>query len=293
MESEIPNQPSSIMTNGSGVAFNQKLATTLDDFEIISKIGKGCFGTVYKIKRKADGSVYVLKQINISHLSSQARISAINEVQILASLRNPYIVKYYESFIDRSNLNIIMEFCENGDLDLFIRKQGNRLLPERRIWKIFIQMLVGLHYIHKKNIVHRDLKTLNIFLTRDEDVRIGDMGLAKVFDCSNQFAHSVVGTPYFLSPEICERKPYNDKTDIWSLGCILYELCTLKHAFDAQSEAALFMKIVKTQHKPIPETYSKELAEIVDGCLCKDPGDRFSTIDLLSMKGNNNNNNDI
>lgn len=284
MDAESPNQLASSLL-GDGMNLSQKFATTLDDFEILNKIGKGSFGTVYKIKRKADNNIYVLKQIGISHLSPQARNSAVNEVQILASLRNPYIVKYYESFVDRSHLNIVMEYCEGGDLDSYIKKHVNRLIPEKRIWKMFIQLLVGLHYIHKKNIVHRDLKTLNVFVTKEEDIRIGDMGLAKVLDCSGKFAHSVVGTPYFISPEICERKPYNDKTDIWSLGCILYELCTLRHAFEATSHAALLLKIVRSQQKPISETYSKELAEIIDGCLCKDPEARYSTMDLLTMKG--------
>lgn len=89
--------------------------------------------------------------------------------------------------------------------------------------------------MHGHNILHRDLKTLNIFLTKENKVKIGDLGVAKILESLENFATSKVGTPYYLSPEVCEDRPYNDRSDIWSLGCILYEICALKHPFEAKT----------------------------------------------------------
>lgn len=261
-----------------------KHATTLEDFEILTKIGKGSFGTVYKVRRKADGCIYVLKQINSSLLNPKLRDSAVNEVQILASLRHPYIVKYFDSFLASNNLNIIMEYCEGGDLETFMKKQLGKPLSETRIWKILIQMLTALHYIHKKNIIHRDVKSLNVFMTKDGDLRLGDLGLAKVLDFSGKMAHASVGTPYYLSPEICEEKPYNEKTDMWSFGVILYQLCTYKYPFEANSQSILMSKITKGSYKALPDAYSADLRGIIDMCLCKDQHLRCSATELLKMR---------
>lgn len=223
----------------------KKSPSSSADFEILASLGKGSFGTVYKVKRKEDKSIYVLKQINISQLNSKSRTAALNEVKILSSLENPHVVKYYDSFIEKNVLNIIMEFCEGGDLSKFIKSQAGRPIAESKIWKFLIQMCIGLEYIHKKKILHRDIKSLNIFLTKNEDIRIGDLGVAKVMAESVNFAQTMVGTPYYLSPEMAEEKPYNEKSDVWALGCVLYELCTLRHPFEANNQSALMLKIIR------------------------------------------------
>jgi NIMA (never in mitosis gene a)-related kinase len=154
-------------------------------------------------------------------------------------------VKYYDSFLEKNILNIVMEFCEGGDLASYLRQQLGRPLSENKIWKFLIQMSLGLDYIHKKKILHRDIKSMNIFLAKDESIRIGDLGVAKVLCEEGNFAHTMVGTPYYLSPEMCEEKPYNEKSDVWALGCVLYELCTFKHPFDAANQGSLILKIVR------------------------------------------------
>jgi NIMA (never in mitosis gene a)-related kinase len=135
-----------------------------------------------------------------------------------------------------------MEYCEHGDLHKLLRKRKdpndenkNKYLTENIVWKFFIQICIGLYHLHSNKILHRDLKTLNIFLTKENKIKIGDLGVAKILDNIENFATSKVGTPYYLSPEVCEDRPYNNKSDIWSLGCILYELCTLKHPFEAKN----------------------------------------------------------
>ena len=137
----------------------------------------------------------------------------------------------------------------------------------------FIQISLGLAYIHSKNILHRDLKPMNIFLKKNNLIKIGDLGVAKMLQ-TNTKAITYIGTPYYLSPEVCEGKPYNSKSDVWALGCILYELCTFKKPFNAFNQAALCMKIIEGKYKPINKIennpkYSKNLENMINGMLKK------------------------
>ena len=259
--------------------------SSMKDFEVLNKLGQGSFGTVFKVRRKVDKNYYVMKMINISQMDRRGQQESINEVKILASLDFPYIVKYFDSFIENKTLHIVMEYCDKGDLSQAIRNQMGRLLPEPKIWKFFIQMCLGLEYIHSRKILHRDIKSMNVFLVRDDVIRIGDLGVAKVLANTAAFAHTMVGTPYYLSPELCEEKPYNVKSDVWALGCVLYELCTLKHPFDAINQGALLLKIIKGTYISISTMYSQELREMVDACLCKDYRKRPNIPAILNRPG--------
>ena len=259
--------------------------SSIKDFEVLNKLGQGSFGTVFKVRRKVDKNLYVMKIINISQMDRRGQQESINEVKILASLDSPYIVKYYDSFVEDKKLHIVMEYCDKGDLSQAIRNQMGRFLPENKIWKFFIQMCLGLEFIHSKKILHRDIKSMNVFLVRDDNIRIGDLGVAKVLANTAAFAHTMVGTPYYLSPELCEEKPYNVKSDVWALGCVLYELCTLKHPFDAINQGALILKIIKGTYIPISTTYSEELKSVVDLCLCKDYRKRLNITAILNRPG--------
>lgn len=258
---------------------------SLRDFEVMQQLGKGSFGTVHKVRRRATQEVLVMKLISIRQLGYRGQQEAQNEVNILASLSHPYVVRYYNSFVENQTLHIVMEYCEKGDLSQIVSGQRGKALPEPRIWKYFIQMCLGLEYIHSKKILHRDIKTLNVFLARDESLRIGDLGVAKRLINTAAFAHTIVGTPYYLSPELCEDKPYNIKSDIWALGCVLYELCTLKHPFEANNQAALFMKIIRAQYTAPSEAYSQELRRFVAICLMRDYRKRPSCDEILRTPG--------
>lgn len=137
-------------------------------------------------------------------------------------------------------------------------------------------MSLGIFYLHSNKVLHRDIKTINMFLTKDNSVKIGDLGVAKELNQTQNMAMTVVGTPYYLSPELCEEKPYNHKSDIWSLGCVLYELCTLKHPFEAQNQGALILKILRSKYAPISPVYSRQLSEIIDKLLNKSSSARPS-----------------
>ena len=257
----------------------------LSNYIIEKQLGKGTYGVVYKVKKKDDNKIYVLKQISLIGLTQAQKEEVKLEAQVLSKIKSKYVVKYYDSFEEEGKLNIIMEYCDNGDLNDFIerQKQTKHLLSENIVWKIFIKITLGLADIHKLKILHRDLKALNIFLKKDDDIRVGDLGVAKILN-QTFFAKTFIGTPYYLSPEICEDKPYNDKSDVWALGCILYELCTFQHPFTAKSQGGLILKILNDTPKPIHTYYSKEISNLLNLIFVKDYQKRPSCLEILKMK---------
>ena len=257
----------------------------LKHYIIEKELGKGTYGVVYKAKKKEDNKEYVIKQISLQGLNKSQKDEVKMESEVLKSIESKYVVKYYESFEEENKLNIVMEYCECGDLYEYIEKQKKNKQPlnENIIWKFFIKITLGLADIHKLKILHRDLKSLNIFLKQENDVRVGDLGVAKVLN-NTYFAKTFIGTPYYLSPELCEDKPYNDKSDVWALGCILYELCTYNHPFNAKSQGGLILKILNSSPEPISIRYSKDLKNLVNEIFNKDFKKRPSCLDILRMK---------
>lgn len=207
------------------------------------------------------------------------------EAKILKSFTNPFIVSYIDSFIIGDKINIVMEYCEKGDLSNLMKqyKKRNRRLDESKIWYYFTMICLGLSCMHRKNILHRDLKSLNVFITNKNQIRIGDLGVAKILENTN-FAKTFIGTPYYLSPEMCEDKPYNQKSDIWALGIILYELCTFRHPFNATNQVALIRKIIENEPEPIRK-YSSDLQEMINRCLKKDQKKRPTIDEILKDPG--------
>jgi len=255
----------------------------IKEYLIQKKLGIGSYGTVYKVTKKNTNIFYVIKQISLFGLTPD-EIKDVNlEAKILSSINSKYVVKYYDSFEEKNFLNIVMEYCDGGDLGQFIeeKKALNEPIKEDLIWNFFIKITLGLAAMHKSKILHRDLKALNIFMTKDLDVKIGDLGVSKMLNHSGSFAKTLIGTPYYLSPELCEEKPYNDKSDVWALGCILYELCTFKHPFNAKSQAALILKILKGKHEPIGNNYSADLQNLVNSLFEKDAKKRPSCKQIL------------
>ena len=259
---------------------------TIKGYKIKERIGVGSYGRVYKVLK--DNIYYVLKEIPLNLSSAAEKINSVqNEAEILSSLDNKYVVKFYQSFKMNQNIYIIMEYCDNGDLCTFLnkikkaRKDENHFLDEDFVWKLFIQMSIGLFYIHSKKIIHRDIKTLNIFLTKNLDAKIGDLGVAKVLEDTNH-ANTFIGTPYYVSPEMCKNKPYNEKSDIWALGCILYELLTFNHPFTATNQAALFIKILNNNFNPFPPGTPEDLKYMVEFILQKNSEQRPSMAEIIN-----------
>ncbi|XP_070552699.1 serine/threonine-protein kinase Nek1-like isoform X2 [Ptychodera flava] len=253
----------------------------MDRYEKVRQIGEGSFGKALLVKSKKDGEYKVVKEISISKMGRREREDSKKEVSVLAKMRHPNIVCYLESFEDRGNLYIVMEYCDGGDLYKVINRQRGVLLDENKILDWFVQICLAIKHVHDRKILHRDIKSQNIFLTRAGMIKLGDFGIAKVLNSTVELARTCIGTPYYLSPEICENKPYNNKSDIWALGCVLYELCTLKHAFEAGNMKNLVLKIIRGSYPPLSPKYSYELRNLQASLLKRSARDRPSVNTVL------------
>ncbi|XP_034543563.1 serine/threonine-protein kinase Nek4 isoform X2 [Notolabrus celidotus] len=247
----------------------------MDNYIFIRVVGKGSYGEVNLVKHRTDRKQYVIKKLNLTTSSKRERRAAEQEAQLLSRLRHPNIVTYRESWEgDDCQLYIAMGYCEGGDLYHRLKQQKGELLPERQVVEWFVQIAMALQYLHERNILHRDLKTQNIFLTKTNIIKVGDLGIARVLENQNDMASTLIGTPYYMSPELFSNKPYNYKSDVWALGCCVYEMSTLKHAFNAKDMNSLVYRIVEGKLPQMPSRYDPQLGEIIKSMLCKRPEDR-------------------
>ncbi|XP_061440081.1 serine/threonine-protein kinase Nek1 isoform X2 [Rhineura floridana] len=253
----------------------------MDKYIKVQKIGEGSFGKAILVKAKENGKQYVIKEINISKMSNKEREESRREVAVLANMKHPNIVLYRESFEEGGCLYIVMDYCEGGDLFKKINAQKGVLFSEDQIMDWFVQICLALKHVHDRKILHRDIKSQNIFLTKDGTIQLGDFGIARVLNSTVELARTCIGTPYYLSPEICENKPYNNKSDIWALGCVLYEMCTLKHAFEAGNMKNLVLKIISGSFPPVSVHYSHELRSLISQLFKRNPRDRPSVNSIL------------
>lgn len=223
----------------------------------LRKIGEGSFGKAILVQTE-DGSKLVCKMVDVSQASTKETQDAIKEGRLLAAFKHPYIVRYRENFIDNGWLCILMDYCEGGDLAKIIEqaKKKRQQIAEDQVVRWMCQALLALKYIHDKHVLHRDLKSSNFFLSKSNNLKMGDFGIAKVLSCTAACARTQIGTPYYLSPEVCQEKPYTWPSDIWAMGCILYELCALKVPFDAANISGLVQKICRGPTPTIPANYN-------------------------------------
>lgn len=257
----------------------------MDLFDVEKQLARGTFGMVYVCKKKHNQEKVVVKEIPFELLGVDFK-KAENEVLILRCLNHPNIIKYLDSYHKNRAFYIVMEYASHGTLQQFIAKRRETkdyLLPQH-VMDFFCQILLGLHHIHGRGIVHRDLKCENIFITglKQEVLKIGDFGLSKLL-ANNCLANTVIGTCNYVAPEICEGKPYNKKSDIWALGCILYELCELDKMFKGPVSSVV-LSIASGARKPINgRTYGKQMQELLNLCLQKNPADRPDTKVIMSL----------
>uniref|UniRef100_A0A8C3SHR4 non-specific serine/threonine protein kinase n=1 Tax=Chelydra serpentina TaxID=8475 RepID=A0A8C3SHR4_CHESE len=253
----------------------------MEEYTVLKVLGEGSFGRALLVFHKSSDQKYAMKEIRLPKSPSDLQNSR-KEAILLAKMKHPNIVAYKESFEADGHLYIVMEYCDDGDLMQKIKYQRGKLFPEDTILHWFVQMCLGVKHIHDRRVLHRDIKSKNIFLTQNGKVKLGDFGSARLLTNPMAYACTYVGTPYYVPPEIWENLPYNNKSDIWSLGCILYELCTLKHPFQANSWKHLILKICKGSYNPLSSHYSYELHYLIKQMFKRNPKNRPSASTILA-----------
>mmetsp|Transcript_107317 Transcript_107317/g.285541 ORF Transcript_107317/g.285541 Transcript_107317/m.285541 type:complete len:591 (-) Transcript_107317:167-1939(-) len=257
-------------------------------YEVVSHVGRGHSASARVVRELETGHLFVAKCVSLAALNEHDQDYANQEAGLLQSLRHPFVVAYHDSFlVDGANvLVIVMEYCEGGDLRKLISEmaQSGRHFAEDQVMTWFVQIALALRYIHSEKVLHRDLKTSNIFLNDNlSTVKLGDFGISRVLEQTLDAAVTMVGTPYYMSPEVCSNSPYSWKSDIWALGCVLYEMCMLKHAFESSSLLGLVYKICSDHYEPIPSFYSAELNDLVRRLLSKKESSRPAIDELLEI----------
>ena len=257
----------------------------MDGFKILNKVGEGSYSTVLKVQRIEDGNIYALKRVKFKKLSDKEKQNALNEIRILASIKDKNVISYKEAFFDEkdSSLGIVMEYADKGDLFQVIteRKKTKNYFDEQEIWKTFVQLLKGLKSLHDLNILHRDIKSANVFLFEGGICKLGDLNVSKV--ARKGLGYTQTGTPYYASPEVWEEQPYDSKSDVWSLGCVIYEMATLRPPFQAQSMEELYKKVMRGIYPKISSKYSEDLSDVLKLMIQVEVGARPSCEELLKM----------
>ena len=262
--------------------------TSIRDFKKEKVLGKGSFGSVYLVRRKQDNKIYALKTVIMEKLNKREQENSVNEVRILASVNHPNVIGYKEAFWDEdgnagSSLNIVMEYADDGDLHSKIEKmkKAGGFFKEPIIWSYAIQMIEGLKALHDKKIMHRDLKSANIFLVKDKhQCKLGDMNVSKVI--KEKVLRTQTGTPYYASPEVWNDNPYSYKSDLWSIGCVIYELCALRPPFQGKDLDELYENVCKGQPERINKIYSDDLWEMILMLLQVDVNKRVDCTQFLN-----------
>ncbi|XP_010868724.2 serine/threonine-protein kinase 36 isoform X2 [Esox lucius] len=249
----------------------------MDLYHVLEMIGEGSFGRVYKGRKKFSGLVVALKFIPKVGRSEKELRSLKREIDIMKGLQHPNIVLLLDSFETEREVVVVTEYAE-GELFQILEDDGN--LPETQVREIACQLVSALYYLHSHRILHRDMKPQNILLGKGGVVKLCDFGFARAMSVSTLVLTSIKGTPLYMSPELVEEKPYDHTADLWSLGCILYELHTGAPPFYTNSIFQLVQLIVRDPVK-WPDTMSQTCTTFLKGLLTKDPQKRLSWPHLL------------
>ncbi len=250
---------------------------SLDDYVIEKAIGRGHFSVVHRAVRKSDEKRVALKKVQIfDMMDAKARDRCLKEVQLLKALPpHPHMIGYLASFIDNNELYIVFEWAEHGDLRRLLRKanESGAKLQEAQVWRYFSQVTDGIRHMHEFRVMHRDIKPANIFLTSGGNVKLGDLGLGRAFSSQTYEALSKVGTPLYMSPEVLDGRGYEWKSDVWSLGCLLYELAALRSPFKGEGDNlyTLFKKISAGKYEELPPHFSPALSSLIKSMIAIDP----------------------
>ncbi|XVE92897.1 hypothetical protein REPUB_Repub01dG0143100 [Reevesia pubescens] len=249
---------------------------TLDNkYMLGDEIGKGAYGRVYKGLDLENGDFVAIKQVSLENIAQE-------DLNIIMNLNHKNIVKYLGSLKTKTHLHIILEYVENGSLANIIKPNKFGPFPESLVAVYIAQVLEGLVYLHEQGVIHRDIKGANILTTKEGLVKLADFGVATKLTEADVNTHSVVGTPYWMAPEVIEMSGVCAASDIWSVGCTVIELLTcLPPYYDLQPMPALF-RIVQDEHPPIPDSLSPDITDFLRQCFKKDARQRPDAKTLLS-----------
>ena len=246
-------------------------------------LGKGAFGQAVLYRKPDDNSLVVWKEIDLPKVSDEEKDRSLNEVDILSLLDHINVISYFNHFFDETALYIEMEYANGGNLHEKIVAQNGTLFPEAEVMWNFYQLVSAVAHIHENGILHRDIKTLNIFLTKSGLLKLGDFGISKVLEGTAGLAETHVGTPYYMSPELIRGDKYNDRSDIWACGCVLYEMLSLKKVFDASNQLGLAYAILENSYDDIDSQYSDVTRELLQQLLEKDHTKRPGAADIICL----------
>ncbi|KAL8835354.1 MAG: hypothetical protein Q9170_003343 [Blastenia crenularia] len=251
--------------------------TELKDYQLGDCLGKGAFGSVFRALNMGTGETVAVKQVKLADLpKSELRVITL-EIDLLKNLDHPNIVKYHGFVKSAESLNIILEYCENGSLHSISKNFGK--FPENLVGLYMSQVLHGLLYLHEQGVIHRDIKGANILTTKQGLVKLADFGVATRTTTLHE--SSVVGTPYWMAPEVIELSGATTASDIWSLGCTVIELLDGKPPYHKLQPMHALFRIVNDDHPPLPEGASPVVRDFLTQCFQKDPNLRVSARKLL------------
>jgi len=230
--------------------------------------------------------------VQVFEMATRERNECMNEIRLLQQMKHPHIIQYLDCKMERNELTVVMELAGHGDLSGLIRraKEASSPLGEACAWTYFTQVADALAYMHEQRVMHRDIKPANVFISGGDELRttvmkLGDLGLGRHFSSKTDVTHSTVGTPYYMSPECIQGGGYEFKSDIWSLGCLLYELATLRSPFysDGLNFYMLGKRIMARKFEPFGDGISSLLRETVDGMLQITPTERPTAAAVLHV----------